>query len=93
MPNKQRVLIRSEKSGVWFGELVYRRGSEVTLNNARKVWSWKGANTTSELSLRGPQSGSRIAEPVDGAIILGVCEVLVATPEAWDAACESGWAE
>ena len=36
------VLIRTYSAGVHYGELVSRKGREVTLANARRVWRWRG---------------------------------------------------
>ena len=41
----KKVLIRGNRSGVEFGELVSQNGSEVTLKNARRIWYWDGAAT------------------------------------------------
>lgn len=88
---KRIVLIRSGQSGVWMGQLVERNGDSVTLTEARKIWRWRGANTTSELALRGPSKEfSRVAEPVT-VTVSGVCEQIEATPAAWEAVNACGW--
>lgn len=86
------VVVRSNMSGVWIGALAGLNGDSVTLTDARKIWSWQGANTTSHLALTGPGKGSRIAPPVTVAVF-GVCEVITATEEARAAAeLYEGWA-
>jgi len=83
----QMVVVRSNGSGVWLGRLEARSGDEVTLAEARRAWRWEGAATCSGLATRGP-SGGRITEPVEVVIVLGVCEVLLATDTAvarWEA--------
>ena len=45
----KKVLIRGNRSGVEFGELVSQNGSEVTLKNARRIWYWDGAASLSVL--------------------------------------------
>jgi hypothetical protein len=86
------VIVRSGQSGVWCGQLVSREGDIVTLNAARKIWRWRGANTTSDIARTGiEQSYSRVAPPVDGAIVLGVCEVLPATADAVASVAKCGW--
>lgn len=87
------VLLRSRDSGVWIGEFVSQDGSSVTLKNARKIWRWRGAKTTSELALRGcVKEYSRVAEPVN-ATVLGVCELLESNSAAFEAVNACGWAE
>lgn len=39
----KKVIIRGSRSGVEFGTLVAQNGSEVTLENARRIWYWSGA--------------------------------------------------
>jgi hypothetical protein len=51
------VIIRTYSAGVHFGELVSQEGKEVVLKNARRIWSWRGANTLNEVSLVGYGDG------------------------------------
>jgi hypothetical protein len=86
------VIVRSGQSGVWCGVLVSREGDTVKLDQARKIWRWRGANTTSDIARTGiSKDYSRVAPPVDGAIILGVCEVLPATADAAASVAACGW--
>ncbi len=45
----KKVIIRGDRSGVEFGELVEQNGREITLKNARRLWFWNG--TTTEICL------------------------------------------
>ena len=86
------VLVRSNMSGVWMGVFVSREGRDVTLTEARKIWRWRGANTTSELALVGcVREYSRVAEPVN-VTVLDACEVIEATELAFTNVCACGWA-
>lgn len=88
------AIIRSGQSGVWCGDVVDRTGDTVTLNDARKIWRWRGANTTSDIASGGiSEEYSRVAPPVDGAVILSVCEVLPASDEAVARVKKAGWAK
>ena len=90
---KRIVLVRSSASGVWIGEFVSQQDDEVKLKNARKIWRWRGAKTTSELALRGcAKEYSRVAEPVD-ATVLGCCEILESNRDAFAAVSACGWSE
>lgn len=75
------VVVRTYSAGVFFGTLVERRGKEVDLINARRIWSWRGANTISEIALRGVGSGSRVAEPVTITLTEAI-EIIDASPAA-----------
>ncbi len=43
----KKVIIRGDRSGVEFGELVEQNGNEVTLKNARRLWYLGGAASLS----------------------------------------------
>ena len=47
------VIVRADKAGVFFGQLVKKEGSEITLNNCRKLYYWSGACAVEELALHG----------------------------------------
>jgi len=47
------MLVRTYSAGVFAGELVSRKGQEVVLKDARRIWYWAGAATLSELAMRG----------------------------------------
>ncbi len=47
------VIVRTYSAGVFAGNLESRKGKEVVLLNARRIWSWQGAATLSELATRG----------------------------------------
>jgi hypothetical protein len=59
MKNGQYVICRTYSAGVFAGNIEYRRGKEVKLGNARRLWYWDGAASLSQLSQQGvtsPQS-------------------------------------
>jgi len=87
-------IVRSGQSGVWCGDVIARDGDSITLNDARKIWRWRGANTTSDIAIGGISAEySRVSPPVDGAVILGVCEVLPASAAAVERLRVCGWAK
>ena len=47
------VIVRTYSAGVFAGNLESRKGKEVVLLNARRLWSWQGAASLSELAMRG----------------------------------------
>lgn len=70
------VLIRTYSAGVHFGTLVSRDGREVVLRDARRIWSWSGANTLSEIALRGVSAESKISEAVPEIVLTEAIEVI-----------------
>lgn len=87
----KRVLIRTYSAGVHFGELVRRDGKEVELTNARKIWSWQGANTLHEIALHGVSKGSRVSEPVPSIVLTEAIEIIEMSAEAWSIMEGIGW--
>ena len=75
------VIIRSENAGVFAGELVERRGNEVDLASARRLWYWAGAASLSELAVRGVSQPKNCKFPVavPEITVLGVIEVIPAS--------------
>ena len=78
-----KVIIRADRSGVFFGELASRNGREVELKDARRIWSWYGATTLSQLANSGlDKKKSRVCEPVKSILILDAIEVIPCTEKA-----------
>lgn len=57
MINK-KVIVRGDRSGVFFGTLVERNGREVVLENCRRIWYWEGAASISQLAAEGTKKPS-----------------------------------
>lgn len=51
--NNKKFIVRGDRSGVFYGEIVIRNGSEVTMTNVRQIWSWEGAAALPQLALDG----------------------------------------
>jgi hypothetical protein len=88
------VIIRTRDAGVHYGKLQYIANAQhgcyrVVLQDARRIWSWSGANTLNEVALYGPKSG-KISEPTL-AIIPQVIEVLPCTNKSEQKIKSLGW--
>ena len=85
MKNKMRyVIVRTFSAGVFAGELVSRKGQEVVLKNARRLWYWAGAASLSELAVRGTSNPGSCKFPVavPRVELLQAIEILDVTNEA-----------
>lgn len=72
------VLIRTYSAGVHFGTLIEKNGKEVTLKDARRLWSWTGALSLSEIAMKGVNlSGSKISVPVDEIVLTEATEIIL----------------
>ena len=87
------VLVRTYSAGVHFGTLAARDGKEVTLNEARRIWSWKGANTLHEIALNGVSKGSRISEPAPVVLLTEAIEIIGVSEVARVNLEKAGWAK
>ena len=76
-PAGNEVIIRTYSAGVHIGTIDARIGQEVTLLNARRLWSWAGAFTLNEVSQNGVvRNNSRISKPVPQIFLLDAIEII-----------------
>jgi hypothetical protein len=86
------VIVRTYSAGVHFGYLKARRGKEVDLVRSRRIWSWKGANTLSEIATSGlNEKESRVACEVSITLTEAI-EVIDCTKEAVASLSRVVWA-
>ena len=70
-------LIRTYSAGVHFGEISFRDGKEVILKNARRLWSWQGACSLSQVAIDGVTvAGSKISVAVPEIILTEAIEII-----------------
>lgn len=84
MKKNKVVMVRTYSAGVFMGELVSRKGQEVVLANARRIWYWSGAASLSQLAMEGTvdPSNCKFPCPVDRVELLQAVEILDVTPKA-----------
>lgn len=78
MLNK-KVIIRGDRSGVFFGTLKSLNGQSAELEDCRKIWRWEGAKSVEQISIDGVHSDSRITQKVSNLIICDVIQILECT--------------
>ena len=81
---KNYVIVRADRAGVFFGNLVKKEGNEVTLNECRKLHYWDGAAAVEQLAIDGtitPQN-CRFTLTVENATIMGVIQIIPCTEKA-----------
>ena len=80
----KKVIVRTEKAGVFFGEIKERNGQEATITNCRRLWYWSGAASLSQLAVEGTTrpSDCKFTMVVDEMTVLGVIEVIPCTAKA-----------
>jgi hypothetical protein len=78
------VIVRTYSAGVFAGTLVSRKGKEVELSTARRLWYWDGAASLSQLAMTGtskPQN-CKFPAPVRNILLLEAIEIIPVTAKA-----------
>lgn len=80
----KKVIIRGDRSGVFFGVLAERHNKEVKLTHCRRLWYWSGAASLSQLSVDGVANPTncKFTVRVDEIVILDAIEIIPCTQKA-----------
>lgn len=80
----KKVIIRGDRSGVFFGTLVAKEGTEVKLENCRRLWYWDGAASISQIAVDGVSKpdNCNFTVTVSEIIITDVIEIIPCTDKA-----------
>jgi len=83
MDNKYYI-VRGDRSGVFFGNIAERNGSEVRMTNVRCLWHWSGALSILELAKKGTENprDCKFTASVDSITIIDAIELIPCTSEA-----------
>ena len=78
------VIVRTYSAGVFAGTLVSRKGKEVVLKNARRLWYWSGAASLSQMAVDGTSKPDQCKFPVEvpSVTLTEAIEILPVTKEA-----------
>lgn len=78
------VIIRTQSAGVFAGVILKREGDSLTLQNARRLWYWKGAASLSQLAQEGTSDPKNCQFPCEVSQIelFNVIEILSCTEKA-----------
>lgn len=78
-PKKEKFqIVRTYSAGVFAGVIVSKKGQEVVMKNARRLWYWAGAASLSQLANDGTSSPSqcKFPEAVPRVELLQAIEIL-----------------
>lgn len=78
------AIVRTYSAGVHAGTVKEEDGKRVVLENARRLWYWKGAFTLNTVAIKGVGTGSKIPAAVPEITLTEAIEVIPATAEAQD---------
>jgi hypothetical protein len=78
------VIVRTYSAGVFAGVFQSRKGQEVVLTNARRIWYWSGAASLSQLAIDGTcdPGNCKFPAPVPRVELLQAIEILDCTAPA-----------
>lgn len=81
---KKYVIVRTYSAGVFAGNIESRKGKEVVMRDARRLWYWDGAASLSQLATDGTCKPENCKFPcaVDRVTLLEAIEILDVTKTA-----------
>lgn len=80
----QRVIVRANGAGVFYGTLNEVESDTVELTQCRRLWYWDGAASLSQLAAEGVKvpDNCKFTVTVDSIVIFNVIEIIPATEQA-----------
>lgn len=80
----KKVIVRGDRSGMFFGTLTERNGRELKLTNCRRLWYWDGAASDFQLAAEGVTApkNCKFTVIISEIEILDAIEVLPCTDKA-----------
>ncbi len=85
------VVARTYSAGVHVGVLKSRNGQECVLTDAKRIWSWQGANTLHEIAASGASKASKVSDAVESILLTQVIELIPTTKEGEKCLRGAGW--
>lgn len=81
---KTYYIVRTYSAGVFAGNIKSRKGQEVVMTDARRIWYWDGASSLSQLAEQGTSKPENCKFPiaVSEITLLNAIEILKCTKKA-----------
>lgn len=82
MANK--FIVRCDRAGVFYGEIVSRNGQEVEMKDVRNIWYWDGAATVMQLAAEGVSKPKtcKLSVSVESLVLLEAIQIIPCTDKA-----------
>lgn len=79
----KKVIVRGDRSGVFFGTLAEKNGTEVRLHDCRRLWYWDGAASISQIAMEGVKNpeNCKFTVAVPDIIITDAVEIIPCTDD------------
>lgn len=80
----KKVIIRGDRSGVFYGTLTSKDGREVELHDCRRLWFWSGAASLHQLANEGVKKPleCKFTITIPSIVIVDVIEIIPCSEEA-----------
>lgn len=80
----KKVIVRGDRSGVFFGTITKKEGTEVTLKDCIRLWYWSGAASISQIATDGVAypNDCKFTVTVENIVLLDVIEIIPCTEKA-----------
>ena len=80
----KKVIVRGDRSGVFYGTLAEKDGREVKLTKCRRLWYWDGAASISQLATDGTVKPNqcKFTVTVDEILIMDAIEIIACSETA-----------
>jgi hypothetical protein len=81
---KKYQIVRTFSAGVFAGYIIAKKGKEVVMEKARRLWYWDGAASLSQLAMEGVKKPENCKFPceVDRVELTEAIEIIDCTPAA-----------
>lgn len=80
----KKFIVRCNRAGVFYGEIVSQNGQEVEMKDVRNIWYWDGAATVMQLAAEGVSKPKtcKFSVPVESLVLLEVIQIIPCTDKA-----------
>ena len=80
----KKVIVRGDRSGVFYGTLADKDGREVKLTDCRRLWYWDGAASISQIAKEGvtKPDNCNFTVTVAEIVVLDAIEIIPCTDKA-----------
>lgn len=80
----KKFIVRCNRAGVYYGEIVNQNGQEIEMANVRNIWYWNGAASVMQLASDGVNrpKDCKFSVVVDSLILLDAIQVVPCTDKA-----------
>lgn len=80
----KKFIVRCNRAGVFYGEIVSQNGQEVEMKDVRNLWYWNGAASVMQLAAEGVSKPKdcKFSVPVESMVLLEAIQIIPCTDDA-----------